>query len=226
MRFRFSNIPIALLAIIGVASMIKGARDGGRDRWTVAKERLETRCEAWHVDHPLATADPCRPDGPYTKLMPIYREAQDHLMVARFRVRLANDTTAMYLGFALDRATEMDREGSLLGSILAAKVFEDALDFIDKERNELGKERIAILLEGRSLTTAKHPFEGERLAIETNMAAIPKKLPVPTGPFGRALAAQAMNEHDETLDAMDRAVSARDLEGCKRVAKERPHALY
>jgi hypothetical protein len=226
MRFRFSNLPIALLAVIAVASMIKGARDGGRDRWTSANERLETRCEAWRAEHPSAKGDVCRPNGPYAKMIPIFRAAEDDLSVARMRVRLDNDVTAIYLGRALDRATQMDREGTILGSLMAAKVFDNVLDFIEKERTALGKDRIAILLYGRSLTSARHPFEGERLAIETTIAAIPKNLPVPTGPFGRALAAQAMNEHDESLDRMERAVLARDLETCKRAAKERPHGLY
>jgi hypothetical protein len=227
MRFRFSNLPIALLAVVAVASMIKGARDGAsRDRWTATNESLEARCEAWRAEHPSSTADPCRPHGPSKKLIPIYRQAQDDLIVARMRVRLDNDVAAIHLGQALDRAMEMDREATVLGSIMAAKVFEDVLDFMQKERAALGKERIAILLEGRSLKSARHPLAGERLAASSNIAAIPKSLPIPTGPFGRAVAAQAMNEHDETLTTMERAILARDKEGCMRAASERRHGFY
>ncbi len=218
MRFRFSNLPIALLAIVAVASMIKGA--GSRDRATSTAERHAARCDAWHAAHPSALGDPCREGGPHLLAIPVFKNAQNDIKSAQAMLAGGNvEWSAAYLDRALDTAMRLDGEGTVIASLTAASIVNSVLDFLQKEKAMFGRERIATLLEGRRLVSAKRPLEGERLAIHRYIAEMPGKLPVPTGPFGRMFAAYLIDQRDARLDNMEGAILRRDPEACKRAGE-------
>lgn len=221
---RFSNVPIALLGVVAVVSMAKGVLDGTPHRWRAAEARLETRCTEWRAEHGAAS-DPCSPDGPHKKLLSDYRAAKQRVESARSSIDRGDVSTGLgSLRSALDRAERIDGDGAVVGTLMAAEIVDGVLDVVEPRRDVLGRANVAALLDGRRIASASRPLEGERLARLASIAAIPANLPVPTGPFGRAVAAQAMAENEAAIDEMDRAILARDVGRCRQAA-EKPAGL-
>lgn len=124
----------------------------------------------------------------------------------------------------LDRADVVDRQHTFVASLIAAKLIDGVADRVNAEPWLLDDARLTAAIRRTSFTSARRPFEAERLHAKSRLAEVPSQVPFRTAGFVQSTTAQAMDDVDVTLRAMEDAVLAGDQVRCEEVA-QRPKGL-
>ncbi|HEY8077168.1 MAG TPA: hypothetical protein VIF62_23740 [Labilithrix sp.] len=201
-------------ALVGVG--VAGAR-GAHERFTTANERIDADCRAYRSAHPNANV--CRDDPYALRVVPLANEQLKKLEIARKQASAGDaKASAATIRGVLEVASRLDDHGTAIGTLLAAKLVDGALDILEQHRALFDPNVRIRMTASIRLRGPEHPLEGTRLATLYRLAHDPL---ADRGPIGEALLADAMLQDDAIYAEMDRAAAAGDEKRCNRAAAGR-----
>ncbi len=124
----------------------------------------------------------------------------------------------------LERADLVDRQHTFVASLIAAKLIDGVADRINAEPWLLDDGLLRAAIRRTSFASARRPFEAERLHAKSRLAEVPSEVPFRTAGLVQSTTAQAMDDVDATLHAMEDSVLAGDQQRCEEVS-QRPRGL-
>lgn len=193
------SLVFAIVAVFAVGSTIASAGIGDR-----ARAQLDDTRAALLVG--------ARPQ-PVVSAFPELKLGTRDLEAARTGSR---DEAVSALVRVLERADRIDNAQTLVSSLLAAKLIDGAVARVDAEPALLDDPRLAGALRRTSFASARHPLEGERRQAIARLSAVPSLVPVRTGGIAESTTAQAMEDVNATLHAMEDSAVAGNTTECEK----------
>jgi hypothetical protein len=186
------------------------ARRTSLDEWN------ERRCSVYRSTFPRA-ADPCSesPSGPVGSTMTAVRADIAH---ARAALGHGDDETAARdLARALDVASRVERESSLIATAVAALEVSEVLDVVDAFPAVAARADLRAALARTKLETAQRPLEPERLRFTRRALEIgAPSYGLVTWGVTDARVSDEVEREDAALLSMQRAARAGDRQACER----------
>jgi hypothetical protein len=212
------TLVFAVVAVIALGSTVAGAGLGGGARGKLAATEARLLAERpWSV----ARADAQGREPAASQAVPQLRIARHDLDVAgRAASAGFRSVEATMLGSVLDRAERIDREHTLVASLIAAKLFDSVADHVDAAPELLGDERLVAALRRSSFGSSRRPLEAERRHAVNVLARVPAQVPLRTAGFAEVTATRAMEDVSATLYEMEDAALAGNIAQCETAAQK------
>jgi hypothetical protein len=210
------SLVFAVVAVVAVGSTIASAGMGRRSRGQFAETRASVLAEA-----------AVESDGPafHLPVLPEYRLGTQDLDVARRGPKWGDRSDAVLaLTRVLYRVDRIDRERSLVASLVAAKLLDGVAECVEADPLLLEDARLAMAVRRTSFASARRPLDAERLHALGVLGRVPSQVPIRTLGFAESVTMQAMNDVNATLHEMEDSAIAGDTKQCERAA-ERPQGL-
>jgi len=212
------SLVFGVVAVVALGSTIAGA---GLGRGAAGK-MLETEARLLPGTTPAANRAAVT-NGAATPIMPEYKVALRDLETAKLGASgrgPARDLEASALVRVLDHAERIDRRGSLVASIAAAKLIDSVADLVDADPALLDDTQLVAALRKTSFGSSRRPLEGERRHALGVLAGVPAQVPLRTAGYVESVSAQAMEEASATLHEMEDSALAGNLEQCQTAAQK------
>ncbi|MBS2016138.1 MAG: hypothetical protein JST00_24870 [Deltaproteobacteria bacterium] len=201
----FYTFAIASIGATAVSLFTGGVGAAGRATFEAERSRCETSGQ---------TSTSCAPSAaPHAPVFTMYQRA---LASLEARTNVPGDSEARRIARAIERAGQIERVGTPVASLAAAKLIEEAGDRLDRRPHLLADDEVNLALASTTFDSALHPFAAERAAAIAKLARLPGAGPVPDVPLTQAAAGVVMQGVDETLGAMERASLAGNVGSCAR----------
>lgn len=208
MFYAFALVSIGATAV----SLFTGGM-GAKGRAAFAAERsAASRCEASQD-----ASVPCPSlHTSHAPVLAMYQRAREALEA---RTGVPGDSEAKRIARAIERAGQIERMGTPVASLAAAKLLDEACDRLDRRPQLLADDEVDLALSTATFDSALHPFATERAAVLATLSRIPGSGSVPDAPLAQAATGLVMQEVDETLATMERTALAGNVGSCVRAAR-------
>lgn len=117
------------------------------------------------------------------------------------------------VGRVIDEANHADDDGTLLGTLVANKLYGELLDVLERHRGIVDNESRRTLLARAHFRSAEHPFDTARIDAAWRTMTATDAFPVT--PIAEMRAVEAIRESNIVLSDMDRALVERDVGRCE-----------
>ena len=219
-RWSKSSIVFTVVAVVALGSTIasSGLGRGAHGRFHEAQAKLAVEC--------ASAGDACAMTAPKrVSLIPEFWLADDQLreVSAAPKSRLRSDAVASLVS-VLGHADHIDRARTLVGSLIAAKLFDGVADRIEADPELLDDPRLTAAIRRSVFASARRPLDAERLHALSVLATVPEQVPVRTIGFAESTTTQAMKDVDVALHEMEASALTGDLKACE-AASQKPKGL-
>jgi hypothetical protein len=208
-----------VVAVVAVGSTVASAWLGRRPQRDFAAAQAKVHAEC------MKSGVSCNLDGSPPPVLPEYHLGAQELETARAADRTGNPTAAaLTLVSVLARADHIDRSKTLVGSLVAAKLFDGVVDNVDADPTLLDDPLLAAAIRRSTFASARRPLQSERLHALTRLGAVPAQVPLRTVGLAESTTTQAMSDVDAALHAMEDDALRGDTKACEAAA-QKPQGL-
>lgn len=202
---------VGLLACL----VIRLCSPSGHDRFANAKALADYECMVFRSAPGHEHANVCRFDDFQLSSIKSIKYADERIAEANTELARGNVAQAKtQLALAAGTATELDRRGTMIAQLVAAKIGGDVLDALDAHRGALDDKGRLDVLASLRLTHAAAPFQTTRLQTQwERVHAHDKEWLV-----SDARAADAVERDDAAFEEMSRAAASGDVARCEKAA--------
>ncbi len=130
------------------------------------------------------------------------------------------DAEAVVIARAIERAGVIERGGSALASLAAAKLIEEAGDRLDRDPALLAKPAVLHALAITDLSSSAAPFARERASALAALTTVPGNGYVPDTRVTRTATGVVMRSVDDTLGRMQESALRGNVASCRRAAEQ------
>ncbi len=216
----FVLLPIAVFFVhLGALTLVLGAWRVVIERTIQARNRADTNCASYRHDPRHSAASVCSEDR--FRASETRRLGEVKRLAQRARSAFAVGEVGRgkeVLAQALTIAGDTDGHGSFIAGAVAAAETRQVLDVIDDAGPLLTPSDRIDLLDAIDLTTARAPFEGERVHRAWMLSRGSEGLPYVV----QAIAADRSAQADVVLATMERSIVRGDVAACERTAADYP----
>lgn len=203
------SIVFGLVAALAVGSTIASAGLGRRAKAELAVTRATL----------LAGCRDCDGGARPSAAVPEYKLGNQDLEVARLASRVGDrGAAATALVRVLERMDRIDRAGTMVASLVTAKLVDGVASLIDSDPALLDEALLASAIRHTSFGSSRHPLEGERRHAIEVLASVPAQVPIRTAGLAEATATQAMTDVNAALHEMENAALAGNTKQCETAA--------
>ncbi len=208
----------AVVGVVALGGTIASAGLGRGSRGKLAETQARLLSERPAL---VRVSDASRRGPPAPAAIPEYRIARRELETARVAASSGQrGAEAISLVRVLDRADRIERGGSMISSLVAAKLFDAVADRVEADPLLLDDDRLVAALRQTSFVSSRRPLEAERRHAIAVLAGVPAQVPLRTAGFAEATATQAMEDVNVALHEMEDSALAGDVGKCEAAAQK------
>lgn len=160
-----------------------------------------------------------------TPAIPQYKIALRDLEAARQGAAIGQrEVESSALVRVLERADRVDRNGTMIASLVAAKLIDGVADRITADPSLLDDRRLADALRKTSFLSSRRPLESQRRYALSVLDGVPAQVPLRTAGYVESVSTRAMEEVNATLHEMEDSALAGNLDRCQTAA-QKPRGL-